>query len=239
VINNEYGTSKYALSHCPITGSTICFDRIIEGNTLTLKASGYLFNDNLMPIDIETGSIWSQMLIRGVRGTHDLKFPHTLNIVETDWRTVKTHFPKAKVYNEFVENAEIGVDIETEPTNRDFYRYGILSGINTIIVHTFNYDLFRGEGLQLKTTVITGKKVLVVGNEDLNFISSYFVDGKVNYFVDSSNPFHFKDDLGNTYNAMGLVVDGPDKNLQLASPKAYTAAWAAWQDFFDNFKIYE
>lgn len=239
VINNDYETHSYALTHCPLTGSTICFDRILDDTILTIKASGYLFNNNLMPTDIETESIWSQMLIRGISGKHDLKFPNTYNAVETDWKTVKTLFPKAKIYNEFIEGAEVAAEVETEPTNRDFYRYGILSGINNIIVHSFNYDLFEAEGLTLKYTLITGKKVLVVGNKELNFISSYFIDGTTEFSVDPSNKMHFQDNRGNTYNAMGLVLEGPDKHLQLDSPKAYTAAWVAWQDFFEDFVIIE
>lgn len=239
VINNEFGDKKFAVTHCPLTGSTICWDRVLGDNLLTIKASGYLFHDNIMPTDIETGTIWSQMLMRGVSGKFDGEFHNTYNVVETDWETVKIHFPEAKVYNEVVHDVEIGSDPEAEPTHRDFYRYGILAGVNNIIVHLFNYDLFDQEGLKLITTTITGKKILVVGNKDLNFISSYFVDSSSEYTVDPSNIFNFKDSEGNFYNAMGLVIEGPEKDRQLDSPKAYTAAWVAWQDFFDNFLIYE
>ncbi len=239
IINNEFEDQKYALTHCPITSSTICFDRNLDGQTLTFKASGYLFKDNLMPTDIETGSIWSQMLISGVSGTYDRKTPNTFNAVETDWSTVKTYFPEARVYNEFIEGAKVGVDVEAEPTNRDFHKYGILSGVNKITVHIFEYSLFDTEALTLKNAFINGRSVLVVGNKDLNFISSYFVNGSTKFSMDPNNPMNFKDSTGNTYNAMGLVLEGPDKGLQLDSPKAYTAAWSAWQNFFDNLVIHE
>lgn len=239
IINNEFEDKKYAITHCPITSSTLCFNRTIEGQTLTLKASGFLYNDNLMPTDIETGSVWSQMLIRGVTGKHDRKVPHTYNVVETDWETVKTYFPEAKVYNEFVEDADLGIDVEAEPTNRDYHRYGIISGVNKQSVHIFSYDLFDTEGLALKNTFISGRKTIVIGNKNLNFISSYFVEGSSTFSVDTENTMHLVDDKGNTFNAMGLVIEGPDKNLQLDSPKAYTAAWSAWQNFFDDLIIYE
>ena len=240
VINNEFEDKKYAVTHCPLTGSTICWDRVLGNELLTVKASGYLYHDNIMPTDIETGTIWSQMLMRGVSGKYDRASHGTYNVVETDWETVKKYFPEAKVYNEIVEGSEAGIDVETETTNRDFYRYGILSGVDKITVHIYNYNLFDQEGrLTLKTTLVSGKNILVVGNKDLNFISSYFIDGTSRYSVGPSNTLHFQDDRGNTYNAMGLAIAGPDKDLQLKSPKAYTAAWVAWQDFFENFVIYE
>lgn len=239
IINNEFGNIKYALTHCPITSSTLCFNRNIDGQILTFKASGYLFNDNLMPTDIETGSIWSQMMIRGVSGTHDGKVPNTLNAVETDWGTVKKHFPNARIYNEFLEGAEVGLDIEAEPTNRDFHKYGILSGINKPTAHIFDYNLFDAKTLSIKATFINGRNVIVVGNKSLNFISSYYVKDGIVFSTNPDRPLNFTDSSGNTYNAMGLVIEGPDQGLQLDSPKAYTAAWSAWQNFFNDLVIYE
>lgn len=138
-----------------------------------------------------------------------------------------------------MEGAELGVDVETEPTKRDFHRYGILSGVKKVTVHIFSYDLFDTESLILKTAFISGGTVLVIGNKNRNFISSYFVSGNTEFSVDPTDTMRFIDNKGNTYNAMGLVVKGPNKNLQLDSPKAYTAAWEAWQDFFENIVIYE
>ena len=239
VINNEFENKKYAITHCPQTSSTIAWDRTLNNKVITLKASGYLYNDNLMPIDIETNSIWSQMLIRGVRGQYDYVSPNTFNVVETDWKTVKDKFPTAKVYNEQV-NSEVVEYIATPgSTNRDYFRYGIISGIANVRIHIFKYELFQNLGLTLFNTTITGKKVLVIGNEERNFVSSYYIDSKRTYRVSDKDSFLFEDDLGNVYNAMGLVIDGPKKNMQLDSPKAYTAAWQSWQDFYDDFVFYE
>jgi len=63
MVNDSYGSFKYAVSYCPITKSTIAFER--EGN---FRASGHLYKENLTPWDEETGTIWSQMLFRGIIG---------------------------------------------------------------------------------------------------------------------------------------------------------------------------
>lgn len=240
IINNEFEGKKYAITHCPQTVSTICLNRIVDGDTLTFKASGFLFRENLMPTDVETGTIWSQMLMRGVSGKHDFVFNKTYNVVETDWQTVKTHFPHAKVYNEVVDNVQIIDDSTTfVQTNRDFFRYGVLTGTNKITVHIFKYDLFEGNGLKLISSTIGAQNILIIGNKLENFISSYIVDPARQYSVNDQNTFTFLDNLGNIYNGMGLVIEGPDKDLQLDSPKAYVASWQAWQDFFENFETYE
>ncbi len=242
IINDQYQNQKFAITHCPLTGSTTCWDRIIDGNIITIKASGYLYNDNVMPTDIETGSIWSQMLMRGVTGVYDLAFHETYNLIETDWRTVKELFPYAKIYNEIVDENQIPIeDPNTEPTNREYYRYGILSGAVKPNIHIFKYNLFDTDNdneLILIETNVQGRRTLVIGNESRNFVTSYFVNSDREYFVNDPNSFQFNDSLGNVYNAVGLVIEGPDKDLQLQSPKAYTATWVAWQDFFENFTEY-
>lgn len=238
VINNEFEDKKYAVTHCPLTGSTICWDRIVDNNTITIKPSGYLYRNNIMPTDIETGSIWSQMLMRGVSGVYDYTFYNTYNLIETDWKTVKDYFPQAKVYHEGDNDVVIDVDPVAAPTNRDFYRYGIVSGINNTTIHTFSYNLFDENGLQLITTTIAGKKTIVIGNKNLNFITSYYIEDSKEYFISDPESLQFEDNTGNIYNALGVVIEGPDKDMQLTSPKAYTAAWVAWQDFFENFVIY-
>ncbi len=239
IINDEFEDKIFAVTHCPQTASTICWDRRIGNDLLTLRASGFLFNENLMPTDVEWGTIWSQMLMRGVRGTYDYVYHNTYNTVETDWKTVRENFHDVKIYNEIVDNSEIDDNVETEPTNRDYYRYGIVSGINNRVVHIFGYDLFDQAGLKLINTLISGKKVVVIGNEDLNFISSFYVENNRDYFTEDNRSLNFRDDYGNLYNGMGLVIEGPDKDLQLESPKAYTAAWVDWQDFLSNLVVYD
>ena len=88
------------------------------------------------------------------------------------------------------------------------------------------------------TATISGRKIIVVGNKNLNFISSYIVEDKKDYVPNDKYSFTFRDNLDNTYNAMGLVIAGPDKDQQLASPTAYSASWNEWQDIFENFEIY-
>ena len=57
-------------------------------------------------------------------------------------------------------------------------------------------------------------------------------------FVENTKVLSFANNKGNIYNGMDLVIEGPDKDLQLKSPKAHTGAWQAWQDFFEDFVIY-
>lgn len=60
-----------AVSYCPNTRSGICFNRVQGEDTLLLTASGFLYRENMVPLDLHTGSLWSQMQMRGMRGQHE------------------------------------------------------------------------------------------------------------------------------------------------------------------------
>ena len=92
VINDEHNGRKYAFTYCPITKSAVSFTR-----TEIYRASGYLYKDNLTPWDDKTESIWSQMLIKGIKGDQKNNKFNTIPVLETTWGTVKNYFPRASV----------------------------------------------------------------------------------------------------------------------------------------------
>ena len=70
IINDELEGHKVAVTYCPFTGTGIGWDRMVNGSPATFRVSGMLYNANLMPFDKETGSVWSQMRLDCVYGTH-------------------------------------------------------------------------------------------------------------------------------------------------------------------------
>ena len=64
VVNDISHGIAFAITYCPITRSGISWNRVVGEDTLLLTASGYLYRENLMPLDLNTGSIWSQMLLK-------------------------------------------------------------------------------------------------------------------------------------------------------------------------------
>ena len=49
IINDGIGDKKYALTYCPLTGTSLAWDRTINGQETTFGVSGLLYNTNLMP----------------------------------------------------------------------------------------------------------------------------------------------------------------------------------------------
>ncbi|MFV9552416.1 DUF3179 domain-containing (seleno)protein [Algibacter sp. PT7-4] len=239
VINADYNGRKYAFTYCPITKSALAFHR-----TQIFRASGYLYKDNLTPWDDETESIWSQMLIKGIKGENKNKKFNTIPVLETTWGAVKSYFPNAKVFSGTASNSSKINSIkfnrlppdednntvsEGDKPNPSEHVYGIID--NFVNVHIFKHSDFRDKVVIKK---IGAQEYIVIGNQSKRFFNAFKVDNANNFEVlDNQLPFVIKNrTTGIKYNILGVGNNGS----VLEKPKyAYVAAWWAWEDFYSNF----
>lgn len=239
IINDSYQSQKYAFTYCPLTKSAIAFQR-----TKTLRASGYLYKNNMVPWDEDTETLWSQMLIRGIKGERINQRLHTLAIIETRWKTVKEYFPDAKVLKTIVpsttriggtslNNTKNNLRNSNLPDDREFV-YGVLDEDDNVSI--FQYEDFSNQNRYDIT--LRQYNYIVYGNDTHNIISAFEVDDFNRYQTldESEFPYVLQDIDGVKYNVLGQGTNGEI----LDKPKyAYVAAWWAFNDFFTNFTFQE
>ena len=56
IINDKINDNYFSITYCPLTGSTINYNRDLNGNITTFGVSGLLYNTNLIPYDRATNS---------------------------------------------------------------------------------------------------------------------------------------------------------------------------------------
>lgn len=83
VVNDEINGVPIALSFCPLTATSYCWER---GNT-SYGVSGMLYNNNLILYDRETESLWSQILGLSVHGQKIGEKPQAIRTIETSFET--------------------------------------------------------------------------------------------------------------------------------------------------------
>ncbi len=235
IVNDEFQGIKYAFSYCPITKSSVAFKR----NGI-FRASGYLLNDNLTPWDEETETIWSQMLLKGIIGEKENTPFNTIPVVETTWKTVKDHFPQARVVTADLFFTRSSSPPEEENNNGNSanapavneFVYGIINGDKASI---FKYSDFSSS--PLINISIQGQKYIVYGNSSKKVINAFKVEDFDEYTaVNGEFPYVFEDSNGIKYNIFGRGTNG----ITLEKPKfAYVAIWKAWLDFYENFEFQE
>ena len=103
VVNLDGATSAVAVTHCPLTGSSLAFDRRPLSD-VEFGVSGLLFQTNLIMYDrtgsSATESLWPQML-RGARCGPSSGTPlPMISIVETTWSGWQHLHPGTKVITE-------------------------------------------------------------------------------------------------------------------------------------------
>ena len=237
-INDQLDDVNIALTYCPITQSTLCWDRDYKNTSMVLRASGYLHKDKLVAHDAESDTYWSQMLAECIKGKYAGESNTTYNFIETTWGIAKEYFPNALVFT----NTSIDSNLESRSylSKQDVEDgdsvFGIieenLKGEKT--VYGFTYDMFEGS-TKIVSKNINGKKTLIIGNSDLHYITSFINDENVDFTpIENQYPIVMMDNVGNHWNVFGVAVSGPRQGDQLQSPLCFVALYWAWQDFYNN-----
>lgn len=130
IVNDEIGSAKIALNYCPLTGTAMAWNRVLNGKTTTFGVSGLLFNTNLMPYDRESDSYWSQMLTASVKGDLIDQQAELKQIVEMPWSEWKKLYPNSKVMSR-----ETGFS-----RSYDFYPYGGYRETTALLFKVDNTD---------------------------------------------------------------------------------------------------
>jgi hypothetical protein len=234
VVNDVTNGLWTAITYCPITRSGIHWNRVVGADTLLLTASGYLYKDNLMPLDVNSGNIWSQMLMRRFHGNAtegEIFAFRELSIfpmIETTWGTVKEYFPGASVY----DNNNDMKWAEAAPLEQQ------LGVIGKGAVETFSLDMFPGEITLHKSSITPGGMIVVAGSSENNFMLAFRTTYSMEP-VQGKFPVIMMDETGTMWNIFGEGMMGERDGEKLESPLYYTAADWAWRDLYDQVHEFE
>ncbi|MDK9558461.1 DUF3179 domain-containing protein [Marinobacter sp. M216] len=68
IVNVQLPDQSLLITFCPLCGSGIGFDPVVDGRELSFGVSGLLYNSDLLMYDHQTESLWSQIEGRAVSG---------------------------------------------------------------------------------------------------------------------------------------------------------------------------
>jgi hypothetical protein len=236
IINDESPDSFFSVSYCPITGSGIAWDRAIGNNETTFGVSGNLYNSNLVPYDRRTESYWSQMTLKGIKGSMGGAELQPEFLLHTIYATAIAGYPDAMVLTD-PANGHV-CDSICQPGGNNKTGTKILSDYFGIVVLgdilLFDRAGFTGN-MQVIQTLFRGQKLVIAGNRELELAVAFRYQG-VKTFIpeDDQLPVVMSDQEGNKYDMMGNIVDGPKTGQRLVAPFSYSAKEFAWISFFDE-----
>lgn len=264
IVNDQVSDHPLALTYCPLTGTALAWDRMIEDTIVEFGVSGLLYRSNLIAYDRHSDTKWAQMQSRGINGSYSGSYLQTYQTIETTWKTWKNIFPNSDVLT-----AETGY-------RRNYlgYAYGeeylndhedLLFPLqneddrlpNKTKVHAILMDPFSGETTLARAYTINdfsdriqvinedyGEHSLVIaGSDSLNFAISFnreITDGTLLSFqpVHDALPVIMQDQEGTQWNLFGEAVSGPRAGSQLEPTQSYNSYWFAIADLIPTICIY-
>lgn len=259
IVNDNIAGDKLAVNYCPLTGTGIAWDRVIDGNETTFGVSGLLYNTNLILYDRETDSYWSQIRQDAVHGEHMGTQAETVQLVETTWENWQLMYPQTKVVS---TQTGFSRDYSRIPygdysTNHDFFLFpfspeddrlpnkervlGVIIENQAIVYRFNNFE----EEVSLVQNTFRGHQILVAGSQSLGFMSAFIITEKfrnLDFTPSSSNPDKsvvMTDDEGNLWNVFGQAISGPRQGERLRAANAFVGFWFAWGAFYPNPVIYQ
>ena len=250
IVNFDLGGPPVAVSFCPLTGSSLVFDRTSIGGS-ELGVSGLIFRNNLIMFDRDSGSLWPQMLRASACGDLQRTELPLFPSVEMSWAGWKALHPAGLVISEETgrfrnyrrypygaydqrDNPEtlfpqpVPHDERREPKERVL---GVVQGSDGGTA--FPFGLLRRADKRAIAIRAQSADAVVFWDRSADGAAAYFrdVDGQALTFrVDAGRIVD--GETGSVWTVDGLAVEGPLEGERLHwVPKTYVAFWFAWATF--------
>ncbi len=258
IVNHFANDGNLTMTYCPLTGTAIGWNPLVDGQLTQFGVSGLLYNSNLMPYDRNTNSTWSQMRLDCVNGPSINTKIKLIHLIETSYGTLKSLYPSAMVLNRttginrsygqypyggYRTNTQLifpvdgELDTSLHPKERVL---GVQFNDETI---AFRFDLFDQAESVVKETQVGGKDIVAIGNKPMNFIVAFennLNGSKITLTgMDISGEGIATDTDGNVYNVFGQIISGPDVGSGLREVTNYIGYWFAWAAFADDIILVE
>ncbi|MCG3117751.1 MAG: DUF3179 domain-containing protein [Candidatus Manganitrophus sp. SA1] len=97
IVNDRIGGRPILITYCPLCGTGMAFDPVIEGKHYTFGVSGLLYKSDVLMYDHQTESLWSQIQQEAVTGPLTGTRLKLLPLVHTTWQAWQAEHPKTWV----------------------------------------------------------------------------------------------------------------------------------------------
>ncbi len=254
IINDNLENLSVAVTYCPLTGSAIGWNRLINGSETTFGVSGLLYNSNLIPYDRATGSRWSQMLMKSVNGKLIGQIINTVQVIETNWKTWKSMYPNSKVvtkntgynrsygfypYGDYKTNDNNFLFPVSHKDNRLPFKERVLGILVNGSAIAFTFDFF--DTINISNFDFAGVPIVIYGSKEKNIAFAYKreLNGNILEFniTDKPLPAVMQDNFGNVWNIFGEAIEGPDKGEKLNNVVSFISYWFAWAAFYPETEL--
>jgi hypothetical protein len=253
IVNDVVAGDPLLITWCPLCGTGIAFDRIIDGQAYCFGVSGLLYNSDLVMYDHQTESWWPQVLgtalVGDMVGTK-LKFVSITIASWGDWKNLHpdtqvlsrdTGFSRpygANPYPGYEQSESIWFPVSN--TDERLFAKDIVTGLR-IDGSSKAYPHMKLAREVVVNDEVGGQSVVVVWNPSLEDARAFsrVVDGRVlNFEYDNSIQTMIDNETGSSWSLEGIATAGQMVGKQLNQIHAIRSFWFAWVAFYPETEIY-
>jgi hypothetical protein len=100
IVNDVINGGPVLVTYCPLCGSGIAYERIIDGETVEFGTTGKLYNSNLVMYDRKTDTYWTQIDGKAIIGELTGRELKEISIDTVSWREWKEAHPDSEVLSQ-------------------------------------------------------------------------------------------------------------------------------------------
>lgn len=97
ITNDTINGKPITVTYCPLCGTGMVFDRVINGQIKSFGVSGLLYRSDVLMYDRESMSLWSQLGMKGVSKEATGQKLNWLPSEQTTWKAWKKKHPNGRV----------------------------------------------------------------------------------------------------------------------------------------------
>jgi hypothetical protein len=256
IVNLTAGDGAVAVTHCPLTGSSIAFDRAAVGGA-EFGVSGLLYKNNLVMYDRnDPESLWPQMLLGARCGVRDGTDLVNVAIVEMTWEGWRSLHPETVVVS-----AE--ADLSRRYANYPYGNYDVIDNRNLLFpggidprrpakervlgIHdgdggvAFPYGALDELGeVGAVAATAAGQEVVVIWDRARQGAMAFRPEVGDEVLAFHSEGGQILDDVpGSVWAVDGRAVSGPMAGTELEPvAEAFVAFWFAWPEVYPRIQLW-
>jgi len=255
IVNDEFSDLDVAVTYCPLTGTAIGWNRLINGSSTTFGVSGKLYNTTLIPYDRATDSYWSQIRMDCINGELIETEIDPVQVVEMSWKAWKALFPDSRVMNTDTGfNRNYGVypygDYKTDNQRFIFpvdpFDDSLLAKERALGVFSGNrssaYSINLFDNGRVINDQIGDEQFIIAGSREDNFMVAFKAGHSFDNLVfDKTNyPVIAVSDNGEQLSFTGAVLDSEGNEIdRLEFAESFVGFWFSLGGFYPRMEVYE
>jgi len=127
IVNDTIGGTPIAITWCPLCGSAVGIHRKVGDTVTEFGVSGLLYNSDLVFYDRESGTLWDQIVARGIVGPKTGEQLTLVPVTMTTWSRWRDAHPDTLVLS---TDTGFGTDYSVDPYARYRDARGLMFPVN-------------------------------------------------------------------------------------------------------------